>query len=140
MDLHPVIVHFPVALLSLYSVLEIIRFKNIQTKSLLVVLGTLGSYAAYITGLINKNSIVGEIPPALNWHQIFATITLVIFTIISIYYLTRSKKEWLPPFLLVILAILGLAFITLTGALGGSLVYGPDTDPFVKFIYSILPL
>jgi hypothetical protein len=41
-----------------------------------------------------------------------------------------------PP-VLVGLSILGLAAITVTGALGASIVYGPNIDPFVHYIYRL---
>ncbi|MFA4887422.1 MAG: hypothetical protein WC595_04365, partial [Candidatus Nanoarchaeia archaeon] len=40
----------------------------------------------------------------------------------------------------IILSLIGLMLITITGALGGSIVYGTDTDPVVKLIYKILRL
>ena len=40
----------------------------------------------------------------------------------------------------VIVGLIGLMLITITGALGGSIVYGTDTDPAVRFIYKILRL
>jgi len=39
--------------------------------------------------------------------------------------------------LLAIPALIGLAAIVVTGALGAAIVYGPDIDPFVKIIYSL---
>jgi len=39
-----------------------------------------------------------------------------------------------------ILALGGLVAITITGALGGSLVYGPNADPLVKFVLNIFGL
>jgi len=44
------------------------------------------------------------------------------------------------PSLIVPLALLGLVSVTITGALGGSLVYGPDADPLVSFLYYVLSL
>lgn len=35
------------------------------------------------------------------------------------------------------LALIGLIAITMTGALGGAIVYGPNVDPVVKFVYSL---
>ena len=34
-------------------------------------------------------------------------------------------------------AVLGLAAISITGALGAAIAHGHDSDPFVSFIYQI---
>lgn len=39
---------------------------------------------------------------------------------------------------LVSLALLGFVFLGITGALGGAITYGVDTDPVVNFVYNIL--
>jgi len=39
--------------------------------------------------------------------------------------------------LIPLLALLGLVLIIITGGLGAAIVYGPNVDPFVNFIYSI---
>ena len=36
-----------------------------------------------------------------------------------------------------LLALLGLIAITITGGLGGAIVYGKDVDPIVSFIYKL---
>ena len=42
------------------------------------------------------------------------------------------------PFVSALASALGLVAVTITGALGGALVYGPDVDPFVSLIYRLL--
>ena len=56
MNLHPIFVHFPIALFTLYALLECARFKKLQEqtyyfylKAFLVITGGLASSAAYIT-------------------------------------------------------------------------------------------
>jgi hypothetical protein len=44
------------------------------------------------------------------------------------------SKRWVS----ILLAIVGLILITVTGALGGILVYGPDVDPVAKLLYSLI--
>jgi len=34
-------------------------------------------------------------------------------------------------------ALIGAVCLTITGALGGAMVYGPTSDPFVSFIYTL---
>ena len=57
MDLHPIIVHFPVALLTLYGIFELFSVRRIArkpywfyVKAVLVIFGALGALAAWLTG------------------------------------------------------------------------------------------
>ena len=130
MFLHPIVIHFPIALLTVYSILEIIRFKNTNIKSLLVFLGTLGAYASALTGP------AGEGIHILDMHRLFALITITIYSLISINYI---DKEFIKrPKILVTLAILGLMSITITGGLGGTMVYGTSFDPFMAPVFKLL--
>lgn len=173
MNLHPILVHFPIAILTIYAILELLRFRRLQAiagwwhaKAYTAVVGTLGAYAAYLAG-----DESGELSTDLMFRKVFdlhetwATITLVIFTIIAVHYLIelvrrnpkmaglfmgsslriRIAKLLLQlsaligqPVLLSFLAFAGLCAITITGGLGGSMVYGPDVDPVVSLIYKFL--
>ncbi|MDB5194354.1 MAG: hypothetical protein JWN50_368 [Parcubacteria group bacterium] len=145
MDLHPIFVHFPVALLTIYAVLECIRFRKVlekpywfYVKAMFVIFGSLGSVAAYITG----PDVHGA--PLVSMHQTFATITLIIFAIIGITYLlewwkpSRYSLFVMRPYIIIPLAILGLIAVTVTGGLGGAIVYGTHFDPFMAPIFKIL--
>lgn len=174
MNIHPIFVHFPVALFTLYSLTELIRFRKLTVnsnwiliKAFLVIVGTLSAYATILTGEAAEHLYLQSHPGMENvveTHQFFALSTTVIFTIISVTYLVRLiktsgyeqkvknifglKQLWQPitlvsgflgrPAVAIVFALIGLCAITITGALGGSLVYGPDVDPFVSFIYRLL--
>ena len=49
---------------------------------------------------------------------------------------TIERTFFLAP-ILILGAIAGLSLITITGALGGAIVYGPDIDPIVSVIYHL---
>lgn len=147
MDLHPIIVHFPVALLTLYAVFELVRFRKVlekpywfYIKAALVVFGALGAAAAYLTGPDVHGSAL------VSMHSNFATITLIIFTILGLNYLNEwlkreGKKHFsksLPSWLIVLLALAGLAAVTITGGLGGAIAYGTGFDPFMAPIFKLL--
>jgi hypothetical protein len=51
--------------------------------------------------------------------------------------LVSLSRFILKPYTTITLALLGLITITVTGALGGAIVYGPDIDPIVSFVYNL---
>ncbi len=170
-QLHPVIVHFPIGLLTLYAVLELLPFritwtdpKWIFAKRVLLFFGALAVIVAATTGEARGGENI-EPGTALAMHELLATITKIIFTVLAgahaVIATTRSvtrlvsKREWtyviwkiveriskfitLRP-VIVVGALAGLISITLTGALGGGMVYGPDADPMVSMVYKIFGL
>lgn len=163
LNIHPLVVHTPLGLLSLYALLECVPLRKVRAlpywfyvKAVLVIFGTGGSYAALFTG----NLIADEFDsPLLEMHSLFAWITATIFSILAGAYLIQwihnvygekiiglsIAKYWnwllvgarfiLRPWVTAIIALAGLAALTITGSLGGALVYGPDIDPVVSTIY-----
>lgn len=168
-NIHPALVHFPIALLTVYALLELFRFglltKQIwykPVKYVLLFIGTLFGFMTAQTGEIaehlmhNRSSLVGI-------HSQMTSLTLWIFSILSIGYVIplileipfvqnyiqkyRTSLEPLSKILTKIatiiihisplLAIIGLCTLTITGALGGAIVYGPNVDPVVSFIYKL---
>ena len=76
MNIHPLFVHFPIALLCIYSLLELIRFKKVlsrgylfYTKAILVILGTVGAVAALFTGSIAEDIYQGPLPQGIPLPQ-----------------------------------------------------------------------
>jgi uncharacterized membrane protein len=149
MNLHPIFVHFPIGLLTLYVLLELIRIKRItgkpywmNTKAILAVFGFLGAVAAYITG----PEVEGGAPRILEMHESFATATLLIFGILALHYVLRWARHegihhripMLPDWIVIMLAIFGLVAITITGGLGGAMVYGTNFDPFMAPVFRML--
>ncbi len=171
MNIHPVVVHFAIALLTLYAVAELIRFKKISVsahwfyiKLFLLITGALGSLAALLSGDTAEHGIADRtLRPLIEMHSNFGGATVALFSIIALGYLIRwanrdimsirfntfrAGKFWnfltlvsdflAKPPVAIILAFIGLALVTITGALGGAIVYGPDFDPAVSFIYHLL--
>jgi uncharacterized membrane protein len=159
-NLHPLLVHFPIALLGLYAVLELIRYRKIAgqpywfyVKAILVIVGALSTIPTILAGLLAKGQFQGD-PISLkiiSYHEPFAITSASIFGILAIGYLivwiksvrdaaggpaTAPPKE-LPAVFTIPLALLGLICITITGALGASIIYGPGLDPMVNFIYHV---
>ena len=175
MNIHPILVHFPIALLTIYAIMEVLRFTKLQgmmgwwyAKAYLAVVGAVAVCAAFASG--DETGGCSVLDPATHakvfeLHQTWAAVTVTIFVVIGFHYLIEllrrnpsvirfTEKSHLTqqiwnilsrlsrfigtPIVLVVLALAGLCAITITGGLGGSIVYGPDVDPVVSFIYRFL--
>lgn len=163
-------VHFPIALLMTYVMVEILPFKRWfskihwdSVKTFLVFFGTLGAVAAAAAGDIDEKSLAPGLRNVLEVHKFFAATTTLVFGILAAAYVirwifqeypwlfterikflsfARKPLQWISDIILIrwitiLLAIIGLIAVSITGALGGVMVYGVDADPFGKFIYSL---
>lgn len=150
MDLHPIFVHFPIAFLTLYGALELVRFKKVMeqpywfyVKAVLAVSGALGALVAALTGAISSGWMIGG-PRIFALHQIFALSTVVLGLAAATAYAftwfrpNRYSGLMLKPRIIVSIAALILIAVTITGGLGGAMVYGTDFDPLMKPIFQLL--
>lgn len=148
-ELHPRIVHFPVAFFILYFFLEmfgILLKKNYLSKSAYIILiaGIGTAVIAVLTGnqaheavkivLKEKNNLLNGM---IEEHQQNATITLWYFLAVLIFrtYLILKKKfddNW--NYIFIPLGLAGCYLIYITGIHGGELVfkYGIGTQLFGK--------
>jgi uncharacterized membrane protein len=129
---HPIIVHFPVALITIgfLAIAMSLIFKRFhylaKTADFLMVVGTFAVVAAYFTGEFFTSEMQGAAGEVKEKHEIFAIITMVVMlaaTVIRLYsnYIKKdeTKFKWL------VFCLYGIAMITvsITGYLGGTLVY-----------------
>ncbi len=124
--IHPMIVHFPIALLITTVVLEAFylftKKEKLHTATWYTLLvGVLFAYFAIATGPEDVNS------PLLEYHETFAWITTFLFTFALVW---RYAKEQIPyfkkinlRFLYPLILILGLISVSITGYFGGTMVY-----------------
>lgn len=182
MNIHPLFVHFPIALLTVYAVMEfggpmllkILKvfkkegtelaqfitselYKNI--KAFLVIVGAVLGFPTLQTGEMAEHAMraasgdtqgfgttnAGQL---IELHSTFATASVWLFAVLAVAYIL--KHSWfnkyailkkisdivLNPCLAGILAVAGIILLTITGALGGAITYGPDVDPIVQYIYN----
>lgn len=135
---HPRFVHFPIALLSTYILLEIVGVvfkKEFFSKAahLILFLGTLGALAAVLTG--NEAEEIAElweeqgaIMPfgAITDHEDWATITLWYFTgvlVLRTFLVIKKNFKGIFQYIFIVLALIGGYFIYETGDHGAKLVY-----------------
>ena len=131
--LHPMIVHFPIALLIvgfLFDLFGAIFNKHFFSKTgfYLLILGTLGVLAAYISGNIAGDGVseVGTLKQALENHEDAAQISLwlmVIASIVRIAIVLLKKYSGVFKWAAIVLFLAGILSIARTGYYGGELVF-----------------
>jgi uncharacterized membrane protein len=140
-DIHTKVVHFPIALLATYSILEIIGIifnKEFVSKSALLILclGVVSAFFAVLTGNQAASSFNfwnQESRMLLNEHQTFATYLLwsaVVICALRIFFTVKKKFSGFVKYIFILFA-LAIIFLTYeTGIHGGNLVkkYGIGTD------------
>jgi hypothetical protein len=103
MDLHPILVHLPIAWLALYTGIEVIssfsqwvKEKLINTKIFLLLVGVIGTFMALQTGEIAEHMMWGR-SNLVEVHSTFANLTHFSYMIIAIIYaliLIINNKIW----------------------------------------------
>ena len=130
--LHPMLVHFPIALIVVGFLADFISliFKKEQCLSkaglYLMILGTLGAIAAVLTGEFFTKELAGEAENVQETHELFASITMytMIVAILIRFFLIYTKREVsnLKWFVFALYGI-GTISVSITGFYGGTLVY-----------------
>jgi hypothetical protein len=182
MNLHPIFVHFPVALLTVYALMELIRFKKVTSqpywfylKAVFLMLGGLGALVAVYTGDMAKSAVrsgnfnvaIQNFSQVVRVHENFADLSVAIFGLLAAAYLFLwLDRDFLSPLfskegargsyyqvwqflvkfgkllvetrLVIFMTLAGLICITITGGLGGVMVYGPTADPFFGMVYHLM--
>lgn len=159
MNLHVIAVHFPIALLTIYALLEFIRWRKATAlpywfylKAFLVILGFLAAIKAAAFGKFLTITWGVPVEGLILKHALAATTTIIISGFIALLYLlawldrsrrlSRQRLQKLGALterpVMVLFAFIVLGAITITGALGGIIAFGPDTDPFARFLYDTI--
>ena len=129
--LHPAIVHFPIALISvaaIFAVLSLFRnmdhFKKIAFWNLLI--GTMGALVAVLTGLMELKHLVHDeaIHTLLEKHE-FTGFAILILSITGLtwFWIRKNKFGKKEYTVWVLFLVLGLAMVTYQGYLGGRMVF-----------------
>lgn len=163
-NIHPLVVHFPIALLVLYSVIKLLPVRRWapaiawrQIELVLLVCGVLGAFAASSTGELAEELVRPE-ERLVEAHAFFAALSTWMYGLLLAAPVLRwildqfqnripevvvrgagsivaiLEKSWIAR----VLVVVGLVAITLTGVLGGVMVYGTTADPIAPFVLRML--
>ncbi len=165
-NIHPIFVHFPIAMLCIYSIIKILPFQKWfpsvawkDIERILLVVGVLGSFAALATGDTAEH-LVHPNRQLVNVHATFAALSTWMYSALlvgEIASIINSKNfqykkglEWLAVVLKsverilcskaisLILVVVGFIAISVTGMLGGVISYGLSADPFTPLLLKIM--
>ena len=144
--LHPMIVHFPIALVMVGFLFDAVSFffkKDFFSKAgfYLLILGTLGVIAAYFSGQYAGSGITeaGTLKEALETHEEAAELTLWLMTgaaLVRIAFVLLKKYSGALKGVAFALFLLGVISIVRTGAYGGELVYKHAAGVQLNFGFS----
>ena len=140
-ELHPKIVHFPIALLSTYGMLEILGIllnkESINKCALLLLcLGVVASFFAVLSGndaFSAFQSWTKESTALLNEHQKYATFLLwfsLMICALRLFLTLKKKFNGYKKFIFLIFSLIILFLVYQTGEHGGKLVskFGIGTE------------
>jgi uncharacterized membrane protein len=130
--LHPMLVHFPIALIVfgfLADIASILYRKEVCLSKFgfyLLIFGTLAAIAALFTGALFTSEMEGAAGAVKDTHELFAWITVGNLVVLSAFrILFKAKAKEATNFKWIAFALYGLAAISvsITGFYGGTLVY-----------------
>lgn len=136
--LHPMIVHFPIALLIFAAILELFTLKKFESKfrpaiRLLVLIGAVSAIIAAVFGwlLADSDAIEGEL---LDLHQQIGIATAVL-SVLVLFFLQKITKKYKSNQVLLYRSFLFIAAlgVSITGHFGASLTHGEE------FLTEVLP-
>jgi len=130
---HPMIVHFPVALIVVGFFADVLSlFFNKKEPCLskvgfyLMIFGTLGAIAGYLTGEFFTADLSGAAGELKERHELFAKITMFVMIaacLLRIYLVWKKKNNSKLKWLVFFLYFVATCSVGVTGLLGGNLVY-----------------
>lgn len=155
MPLHPLVVHFPIALLILAGVIEIVNVfmkKELLNKfgTLLLILGVISGFVSLSTGEESEHfaeSTWGNaIEDKIESHENFADISMIIFSALTVikilfrhnifkfsFLQSKALRGGVATVLIVLLSLGGIAALAETGHLGGKIVYENNSNTSVDY-------
>lgn len=133
MPVHPMLVHFPIALFTMFVLLEIIwmlfQKEWIKNSSVLAIfLGLLFSVPTILSGEASAENFekLQQFESLIETHETFAKITAFTFLIafiVKILLIRTNKLNTKTNWIVLVISLIGLYLLIQTGLKGGELVY-----------------
>ncbi|MEI6173158.1 MAG: DUF2231 domain-containing protein [Bacteroidota bacterium] len=129
--LHPMLVHFPIAIISVGFLFDLLSLwiKNQSWLSTagywLEILGMAGAVVAFGTGYFLTSPMEGEAGLMRDKHELFATfalVSIIIATLFRIVVVYLKKESSAMKYISLGLFFISFVFVSITGYLGGTLV------------------
>jgi len=130
--LHPMLVHFPIALVLFGFLFELasVFFKKedwlSKTGFYLLMIGTLAALVTWLSGFIFTSDMSGAAGRIRDTHMLFATVTVGLLLITTVFRIILEIRkiqsaglQWIGTALYALAALC----VTFTGFYGGTLVY-----------------
>ena len=165
-NIHPILVHFPIAMLFIYSIIKILPLKKWlptvawkDIERILLLVGVLGAFAALATGDTAEH-LTHPNRQLVDMHATFASLSTWIYSALLVgefaaiinakNYVYKKGWQWIASILQflekvlcntafsIILAIIGFIAISVTGMLGGVIAYGLSADPIAPALLKVL--
>jgi uncharacterized membrane protein len=129
--LHPMIVHFPIALVVVGLFFEIIFYRKGDDEKpicgeLILYMACLAAIVALTTGIFFTRPLSGGALAIKEQHELFAIFSTIFLVLTSAVYLYRrfsGKDKKILNLIGLFLYIVAFALVGATGFLGGNLVY-----------------
>ncbi len=153
-NLHPLFVHFPIALLVVYSFIKILPMAKFfprvawnHIERFLLVAGIAGGSLALFTGEIAEE-LVNPDRKLVETHEFFANLSIWLYGVLlageilsflnlQYVYVLKLKNLLMNRVFSGIVALIALGSITITGILGGVMVYGTSADPLAGILLKL---
>lgn len=130
--LHPMLVHFPIALIVfgfIAEVASILYRKEVCLSKFgfyLLILGTLAAIVALLTGSLFTSEMSGAAKAVQETHELFAWITLstlIVLSALRIFLKFRNQEATNLKWIAFVLYGVAAISVSITGFYGGTLVY-----------------
>jgi uncharacterized membrane protein len=128
--LHPLLVHFPIALILIAAIAELIflgtRFPRWQTVAVANLrAGAVFAVASAGAGWLLASSRIVEASPSLEWHRwlgLMAAITAIAAALMTVKIDPMERRQW--PYRIALFS--AAAIVAVAGHFGAVLVWGAD--------------
>jgi uncharacterized membrane protein len=129
--LHPMLVHFPIALVLIGFLAEVLSFfmkselALVKVGFYLLLVGTISSAVTWLSGILFTADMSGSAGEIREIHELFAgvTVVLLITALILRVFALRTPQNSILKWTAFLCYFLATISVAITGFYGGSLVY-----------------